>query len=87
MTTHFLETITGTQVATPIGTTLADCNTVASLFDNTCDISQGAVDLSTHAGAEMSCSGQVMCPNGDGSQTYTTESPCTFTRKLCVTCS
>ena len=88
MTTNFFETITGTtQVTTPIGRTLADCQTVASLFDNTCDTSAGAVDLATHAGAEMSCSGQMRCPNGSGSQLYTESDPCTFTRKLCVTCT
>ena len=88
MTTHFLETISGTSnVVTTIGRTLADCQTVASLFDNTCDTSEGAIDLSSAAGVTMSCTGQMMCPNGDGSQTYTESSPCTFTRKLCVTCS
>ena len=28
-----------------------------------------------------------MCPDGSGSTLYTDDSPCTFTRKLCATCS
>ena len=35
----------------------------------------------------MSCTGQMMCPDGSGSEYYTDDSPCTFTRKLCATCS
>ena len=27
-----------------------------------------------------------MCPDGSGSSYYTDDAPCTFTRKLCVTC-
>ena len=70
-----------------IGRTLADCNAVASLFDNTCDMSAGPIDLNAHAGETMQCSGQMWCPNASSTQTYTTSSPCEFTRKLCVTCS
>jgi len=29
----------------------------------------------------------MRCPGAEGSADYTTESPCTFTRKLCVSCS
>ena len=28
-----------------------------------------------------------MCPDGDGSEYYTEENPCIYTRKLCATCS
>ena len=35
----------------------------------------------------MSCTGEMRCPGGSGSSTYTSGNPCTFTRKLCVTCS
>ena len=35
----------------------------------------------------MSCTGQMRCPGSSGSATYTSSNPCTFTRKLCVTCS
>jgi len=87
MTTHFLETITGLTTSVGIGRTLSDCMTVAAMFDNTCDITSGAVDLTNHTGSEMSCTGQMMCPLGDGSVLYTEDSPCTFTRKLCVTCT
>jgi len=34
----------------------------------------------------MSCTGQMMCPGGSGSEYFTKENPCTFERKLCVTC-
>ena len=52
MTTHFLEIMKGlTPSNGAIGRTLTDCQAVAAMFDNTCDISQGAVDLTTHAGA------------------------------------
>ena len=85
MTTSFLETITGAEIAIGIGRTLADCQTVAAMFDNTC--TDGPVVLADHAGVEMSCSGQMMCPLGDGSVTYTTDNPCTFTRKLCISCT
>ena len=58
MTTHFLEIIKGLSPSNGvIGRTLADCQAVAAMFDNTCDISQGAVDLTSHVGAKMSCTG------------------------------
>ena len=65
---------------------MEDCETVAALFDNTCDTSAGAITVSSHAGEDMSCTGQMMCPDGSGSSYYTDDAPCTFTRKLCVTC-
>ena len=34
----------------------------------------------------MSCTGQMMCPEGSGSEYFTEKNPCTYTRKLCVTC-
>ena len=82
-----LKTMTGYQSpALGIGRTLADCQSVASLFDNTCDSLSTPVDLDSHAGELMSCTGKMMCPEGSGSETYTDENPCTFTRKLCATC-
>jgi len=87
MTTSFLEVISETTASSiGIGRTLADCQYVASLFDSTCNSLDTPVDLNSHVGAEMQCSGQMMCPGGDGSQLYTTDDPCIFTRKLCVTC-
>ena len=83
---QFFETVTASAPRMSIGRTLADCQAVAALFDNTCD-GTGPIDLSTHEGAQMSCTGQMMCPDGSGSQLYTEDNPCTFTRKLCATCS
>ena len=59
---------------------LASCWEVASLFDNTCD------GVNDDNGEEMSCTGAMKCPGTSKEQIYTTESPCKFTRKLCVTC-
>ena len=42
--------------------------------------------IADHAGAQMSCTGDIRCPGASGSATYTASNPCTFTRKLCVTC-
>ena len=86
MTTKFVEVVSTTQTATTIGRDLASCQTIADLFDNTCDNTQGPIDFSTHAGETMSCVGQMMCPLGDGSKSYTESDPCTFQRQLCVTC-
>ena len=68
------------------GFTLADCQTFAATFDNTCT-SGVLTDLAGHAGATMSCAGDMRCPGTTSEATYTTSSPCTYTRKLCVTCS
>ena len=62
--------------------TLAKCQEVANLFDNTCSDTTTPIDFSTHAGSSMTCTGENLCPNGSGTST-----PCTWTRKLCVTCS
>ena len=34
----------------------------------------------------MSCTGEMRCPGTSGAVTYTSSNPCTFERKLCVTC-
>jgi hypothetical protein len=84
----FLEVISGYDLSgsSSIGRTLADCERIASLFDNTCSSTSEPIDWSSHVGETMSCTGQMMCPGGDGSEFYTTENPCQFERKLCVTC-
>ena len=74
---------------TGITSSQADCEAIAALFDNTCSGTSGAdaITVSSHAGEDLSCAGQMMCPGTtDPSTLYTTGSPCTFTRKLCVTC-
>lgn len=35
----------------------------------------------------MQCTGNMRCPGTDADAVYTTEKPCIFKRKLCVTCS
>ena len=67
---------------------LASCEEVAATFDNTCTSSSPLSSLADHAGKEISCTGtSLRCPGGDGASDYTSSNPCTFTRKLCVTCS
>ena len=53
---QFIETVTANAPSTTIGRTLADCQAVAAMYDNTCD-GTGPIDLDTHEGAEMSCTG------------------------------
>ena len=82
---QFLDAVSVSTPRVGIGRTLADCQAIAAKFDNTCD-GTAPIDLSTHAGEVMTCTGQMMCPDGSGSVLYTDDSPCTFTRKLCATC-
>jgi hypothetical protein len=71
-----------------IGRTYADCLKVAALFDNTCDVTANTpITFSSHTGATMSCTGTMRCPSGSTKATFTAASPCTYQRKLCVTCS
>jgi hypothetical protein len=71
-----------------IGRTLADCKAVAALFDNTCDVTANTpITFSTHTGANVSCTGTMRCPGGTTKATFSEASPCTWKRKLCVTCS
>ena len=78
------------QAAVPDGS-LEACQAFTASFDNTCTTDAGITEeldsLETHQGAEVSCTGLMICP-GTGSQfEYTEDSKCTFTRKLCVSCS
>ena len=74
--------------ANAIGRTLADCQTVAAMFDNTCgSTSTPLTSITNHAGAEVACKGYMKCPGGSGFGTYASGSECKFTRKLCVTCA
>ena len=71
-----------------IGRSLADCKKVAALFDNTCDVTANTpITFSSHTGATMSCTGTMRCPGGKSKVTFSAESPCTWQRKLCVTCN
>ena len=72
-----------------LGRTMADCLAVAAKFDNTCDVIANTplTTFSSHAGSTMSCTGTMRCPGGSTKATYSTGSPCTWQRKLCVTCS
>ena len=77
-----------TSEAYALGRTLADCKQVAALFDNTCDVTANTpFTFSTHIGSTVSCTGTMRCPNGTTKTTYTAASPCTWQRKLCVTCT
>ena len=69
------------------GRTLADCQAFAALFDNTCTSDTPLSSLASHAGEVMECTGNIRCPDASGSANYSSSNPCTFTRKLCVTCS
>ena len=62
------------------GGSLADCQRVAAMFDNTCE------GNSPDNGKTMTCTGRMECPGISGLKDYTQRSPCTFTRKLCVQC-
>ena len=66
---------------------MAECEAVAAAFDNTCTDGNALTDLAGHAGETVSCTGTMRCPNASGSLTYTSDAPCEWTRKLCVTCS
>ena len=69
--------------------TLADCKTVAAKFSNTC---AGTPDTAasfsgTFAGSTVTCTGITTCPTGGTTSTSGGVTTCTWTRKLCVTCS
>ena len=66
---------------------LADCEAYASMFDNTCTSTSTPVDMATHVGKEVSCTGEMRCPGSSSLTLYTDGNPCTWNRKLCVTCS
>jgi len=76
-------------------TDLAGCREFSALFDNTCrnDSSGYPAAVSDFANADaadkdtMSCTGTMRCPNTTSEGTYTSSSPCSFERKLCVSCS
>ena len=71
------------------GRTLADCQTFALNFDNTCSVSNGVtreMNLANDSGVDVSCTGVMRCPGSSGEATYTSSNPCTYERKLCVTC-
>lgn len=94
MTTDFYKTsclllslaISNVRAALPTAS-LSDCQSFAATFDNTCTDGTELSDLASHAGEDVECTGTMRCPGGSGSSTYTSGSPCTWTRKLCVTCT
>ena len=58
---------------------LSDCLAVAALFDNTCSSTTSPIDLETHNGETMSCTGTMSCPgSSEKQQTFTSGSPCEF---------
>ena len=70
-----------------VGRTIADCQAVAGLFSNTCASSSTPIDFAEHSGEVVSCSGLQRCPGSNDAFDYTIDAPCTWQRKLCVTCS
>ena len=42
--------------------------------------------MANDSGIDVSCTGVMRCPGSSGSATYTSSSPCTYERKLCVSC-
>ena len=62
---------------------LSDCMAVARAFNNTCDINNGPIVLSTHVGTTVTCTNlpAANCPG------TLTGGVCTFQHKLCVTCT
>jgi len=44
------------------------------------------MDLEADAGVTVTCTGDMRCPGTNGSSTYTAANPCTFERKLCISC-
>ena len=66
---------------------LADCEAFADKFDNTCSSRSSPIDFANHVGEQISCIGDMYCPGDDQFAEYSYENPCTWHRKLCVTCS
>ena len=75
-------------------TDLAGCQAFAKTFDNTCrtDSSGNPIAVSDFLNwsssdvGVMSCAGTIRCPDASGEAEYTTSNPCTWERKLCVSC-
>lgn len=69
------------------GSTLIECNRFADLFYNTCaDNDSGVISsLSDFAGETITCTGTGSCTDGGTYDASTDE--CTYTRKLCVSCT
>ena len=67
---------------------LSGCQSFARTFDNTCrkESNGNAVPVGDYTAwastdqATVTCTGEMRCPGGSGSQTFTSQSPCTFTR-------
>jgi hypothetical protein len=70
-----------------VGSSLSECKMIASLFDNTCSSTTQPIDFKTHVGETISCTGEMHCPGATGSGVFSATNPCTWQRKLCVTCS
>ena len=71
------------------GRSLADCQAFALNFDNTCPTVSNVtqeMDLANDSGLTVSCTGVMRCPGTSGEATYTSSNPCTYERKLCVSC-
>ena len=54
------------------GSSLGDCLSFANKFDNTCSSLQSPVNLASHSGSRMECTGDdIRCPAASGKSDYT----------------
>ena len=65
MNSKFIATILLAAQARAVQNSLDDCKAVAALFDNTCSSTTSPIDLDTHSGETMSCTGEMKCPGSD----------------------
>lgn len=71
-----------------VSNSLADCQTFASLFDNTCSATADQNSLTKVPTITMSCTGEMRCPvyNDFTVKTYSGTNKCPLNRQLCVKC-
>ena len=76
--------LTSVEAALP-APTIEGCRAFAATFDNTCSDSS-SYDMASDSGVTMNCTGSIRCAGTTGSSNYTESNPCSFVRKLCVSC-
>ena len=69
-----------------VSRSLQDCLKTASLFKNTCNDLNQAIEFDSHVGEIVSCTGRLKCPGYETFKSFTDQEPCTWQRKLCVSC-
>lgn len=77
--------VSATTKTVTIGSTLAECKAVASMFKNTCsEAPDAAASWTSFTGSSVGPCTQNTCP--DSSVAGTPTQSCSWTRKLCVSC-